>query len=110
VVSVLASRWGELALLRSGGWACPNPALTASRVKEIALVHMLMTLSTVVVFAGNLWLWTQRLAETGWLTVLSAISVLLLGITGWLGGELVFRDELGVEPQDEMPRPERGRQ
>jgi len=29
--------------------------------------------------------------------------VALLGVTGWLGGELVFRRRVGVRPADDMP-------
>jgi uncharacterized membrane protein len=37
--------------------------------------------------------------------VLSALSVILLGISGWLGGELVYVHQVGVEPiHAETPR------
>jgi uncharacterized membrane protein len=32
---------------------------------------------------------------------LSALAAAMLGVTGWLGGELTFRDRIGVVPRDE---------
>jgi uncharacterized membrane protein len=62
----------------------------------MAMTHRLMNLAIVGLFAINLWIRTQRPAATGVPIILSAIGVILLGIAGWLGGELVYRHAMGV--------------
>jgi uncharacterized membrane protein len=42
--------------------------------------------------------------------VLSAIGVLLLGISGWLGGELVYIYGVAVEPKHDPTRKEHERE
>jgi uncharacterized membrane protein len=32
---------------------------------------------------------------------LSALAAALVGVTGWLGGELTFRERIGVVPLDD---------
>jgi len=65
--------------------------------RKTALVHMAINLTVVVLFIINIWLRVSAgdhcAASTGsvWL---SLISVVLLAISGWLGGKMVF--ELGV--------------
>ena len=63
--------------------------------RRTALIHMVLNLSLVVLYAINLWL---RTTTTGsdMPFVLSVVGVILLGVTGWLGGELVFRHGVGV--------------
>jgi uncharacterized membrane protein len=78
--------------------------ITDSTVKKVAMAHMLMNLATIALFAINLWLRAQRPAATGVPIILSAIGVILLGIAGWLGGELVYRHAMGVEVQRVGPR------
>ncbi|HSF34404.1 MAG TPA: DUF2231 domain-containing protein [Candidatus Tectomicrobia bacterium] len=73
--------------------------ITDSTVKKVAMTHMLMNLAIVGLFAINVWLRAQRPVATGVPTILSAIGVILLGIAGWLGGELVYRYAMGVEVQ-----------
>jgi uncharacterized membrane protein len=77
-----------------------------SKVKRVAMAHMLMNLATVMLFVINLWLRTQRPADAGMPIILSLIGVSLLGIAGWLGGELVYRYAMGVETQLDRVRQE----
>ncbi|HEY1326268.1 MAG TPA: DUF2231 domain-containing protein [Casimicrobiaceae bacterium] len=65
--------------------------------RKTAIAHMSINLLVVVLFIINIWLRVsagdQGAAGTG--TVwLSLISIILLAISGWLGGKMVF--ELGV--------------
>jgi uncharacterized membrane protein len=71
-------------------------SLTDPRVKRVALTHMLVNLTTVALYAVNLWLRTTSPPGAGTPVVLSVIGVLLLGVAGWLGGELVFRHGVAV--------------
>ncbi|MGH7587498.1 MAG: DUF2231 domain-containing protein [Gemmatimonadota bacterium] len=72
-------------------------SLTDPRVKRIALTHMLVNLTTVALYAVNLWLRTTSPPGAGTPVVLSIVGVLLLAVAGWLGGELVFRHGVAVE-------------
>ncbi|MGH7572444.1 MAG: DUF2231 domain-containing protein [Gemmatimonadota bacterium] len=72
-------------------------SLNDPATRRIALAHMLVNLTTVVLFAINLWLRTNSPPGAGVPVVLSLVGVLLLGVAGWLGGELVFRHGVGVE-------------
>lgn len=57
-----------------------------------------MTLNLIIValFGVNAWL---RAADPTWEEgfILSTLEVLLLGISGWLGGELVYKHGVGVD-------------
>jgi uncharacterized membrane protein len=66
-------------------------------VRRIALTHMLVNLTTVALYAVNLWLRSTSPPGAGLPAALSVVGVLLLGVAGWLGGELVFRHGVAVE-------------
>jgi len=68
-------------------------------VRSIALTHMLINLGIVGLYALNLFL---RLGSTPGDILpiaLSSLGMVLLGVSGWLGGELVYVHNIGVEPQ-----------
>ena len=70
------------------------------RALRPATPHMLinitvMVLETVNVFVHNRDGWTA-VVPTG--LILSAVSVLLLGVSAWLGGSLVYKHGVGVRP------------
>lgn len=69
-----------------------------TETRTTAWAHMLINLSVVALYAVNLWLrtWSPPLVVLP--VVLSAIAVVLLTISGWLGGELVYVRGMGVEP------------
>ena len=62
--------------------------------RRIAFTHMLINLSLVAVYSINLWLRTTT-SDSSLPILLSAMGVVLLGVSGWLGGELVFRHGIG---------------
>lgn len=74
----------------------------SSRAFRTATSHMLVMLTAVSLFAGS------AVAQGGPSEVsggqaalvvsLAILGVLLLGVGGWLGGELVYREGVGVEP------------
>lgn len=64
--------------------------------RRIALAHMITNLATVALYAVNLWLRTTSPPGAGTPVVLSIVGVILLGLAGWLGGELVFRHGVAV--------------
>lgn len=65
------------------------------RPGRVATYHMSLNLSLVVLFAINLWL----RANGNVYVILSVLGVVGLGVSGWLGGELVYVHGIAVEPQ-----------
>jgi uncharacterized membrane protein len=73
----------------------------APPVKKIALTHMAINLTVVVLYALNIWLRAsvRSSISTGMSTplVLSLIGVMLLVVSGWLGGQMVHVYGVSVE-------------
>jgi uncharacterized membrane protein len=67
---------------------------------------MIINLATVGVFAINLWMrWIG--IPTMWVPfLLSIVGIGMLGVSGWLGGELVFKHGVAVNPQRDTPAEE----
>ncbi|HBG05845.1 MAG: hypothetical protein A2075_02170 [Geobacteraceae bacterium GWC2_58_44] len=75
--------------------------LPHSRAKKIGLWHMSINLSLVTLYVLNfLWRTNAEAAAIG-PVALSIVAVLLLAVSGWLGGEMVYVHGVGVEPVDE---------
>ena len=67
-------------------------------VKRIATAHMTLNLVIVVFYVFNLGFRMSRITETNSTAMLiSAVSLVLLAISGWLGGSLVYEHGIGVE-------------
>jgi uncharacterized membrane protein len=66
-------------------------------VKRIGIRHMALNLVAVAVFGLNFVLRARATDHAGpwWLTL---VGVGLIGLSGWLGGEMVYRHGVGVEP------------
>jgi uncharacterized membrane protein len=86
----------------------------ATDARDVATAHMVLNLTVVGLFVVSLALMLDENAASG--TALGAVVALhavangLLALSGWLGGELVFRHHLGVVPEDsEVERAERSR-
>ncbi len=69
------------------------------RAKNIGKAHMVMNLVLVALFAINLWLRVTGTAVAGWPIILSVFGILLLGLSGWLGGEMVYVHGVAVQPR-----------
>ena len=73
----------------------------APPVKKIALTHMAINLTAVVLYAINIWLRARGPTNLGRSlsapVVLSIIGVALLFVSGWLGGQMVHVYGVGVE-------------
>jgi uncharacterized membrane protein len=73
-------------------------SISDRRVGRVALAHMVTNLVVVALFALSFWL--RLLNPVGLLSlVISSIGILLLGVAGWLGGELVFVHHMGTTAQ-----------
>jgi len=77
-----------------------------SIAKKIATRHMMLNLLIVALYAVNLWTRWQTAEVAGWPLVLSVVAVILLAISGWLGGELVYVHGIAVEERPSAPRME----
>ena len=64
---------------------------------KLATRHMVLNLAAVGLFVVSLWLRCR--AAAGWCVpgfATSTLAFLLLGVSGWIGGELVFKHKVGV--------------
>lgn len=65
--------------------------------KKRATQHGLINISVVIIFAIA-WFYRQNVnASVTWVLALEAIGVIAVSISGWLGGTLVYRNEIGVD-------------
>ena len=123
VTDIIFSRTGDLGWATASRWllgfGLGTAALAAAaglidfmgddriRRMNIALRHMIANVSLVVIELINLLL---RLRDPEFISngglILSAIAVLVLLYSGWLGGEMVFRHRVGVH-DDRGPAPDR---
>lgn len=77
-------------------------SLPPSFAKKVGLWHMSINLSLVTLYVINfLWRWNAEPTVVGPF-ILSIFSVILLLVSGWLGGEMVFRHGVGVVPVEEL--------
>ncbi|OQW37318.1 MAG: hypothetical protein A4E19_14260 [Nitrospira sp. SG-bin1] len=71
-------------------------SLSNPRVVSIARLHMLLNLSLVFLYGVNAWLRYVGSPDALVPSLLSWVGVVVLGISGWLGGELVYVRRVGV--------------
>jgi uncharacterized membrane protein/nitrite reductase/ring-hydroxylating ferredoxin subunit len=68
-----------------------------SSAKKRAVKHGLINVTMVIIFAVALLLRQKQDASFVLITGLETAGVVLLGIAGWLGGTLVYRNQIGVD-------------
>ncbi len=66
-------------------------------VKKIALTHMALNITVVVLFAVNIGMRINGVEISGLPLALSIIAITLLGVSGWLGGHMVYVRGVGVD-------------
>ena len=74
-------------------------SISKGEIRTIALWHMRINLAVVVLYGANLWLRTTSTPGAGLPIAISVLAVIMLGISGWLGGEMVYVHGVAVEPQ-----------
>jgi uncharacterized membrane protein len=72
------------------------------RAARIGTYHMILNLAAVAIFAVNWFVRTRVAADSPWPLVLSIVGVIGVAISGWLGGELVYRYRVGVEEDEDV--------
>jgi uncharacterized membrane protein len=70
--------------------------------RKTALVHMAINLSIVVLYAVNFWLRLETPTAVG-LVWLSALTIAMLLVSGWLGGKLVYVSGVAVSAGEPAP-------
>ena len=76
-------------------------------VVRVAQMHMVINVGLILLFGVNAGLRLINGPEAVLPVFLSVIGVAGLGVSGWLGGELVYVQGVAVQPQPEAPAPER---
>ena len=71
------------------------------KTKSIAVWHMFINLLAVALYCVNFLLRTQRAPGDNLPILLSAIGIVLIIISGWLGGELVYVRGVAVKQPPE---------
>ncbi|WP_243369951.1 DUF2231 domain-containing protein [Geotalea sp. SG265] len=71
--------------------------LHPSPEKRLGLWHMAINLTIVVIYVAD-FLWRRTGAGDVGPFILSVVAVLLLTVSGWLGGEMVYVYGTGVDP------------
>ena len=89
-------------------------AIEDKKVSGIAAWHARFNVLALLLFAASFYLRTNRGAAmvSGRMTIplaLSIVGVLVVGVSGWLGGELVFKHGVAVEPQRDTSAEERAK-
>lgn len=70
------------------------------QVKKLAIAHMSINLIAVVLYIINIWMRAASPASMKTPVVLSIIGVCLIGVSGWLGGQMVHVHGVGVETRE----------
>lgn len=68
-----------------------------SSAKKRATRHGLLNLLVTILFAGTLFLKLNDDERTALILIIEAIAIALLLVAGWLGGTLVYRNQIGVD-------------
>jgi len=84
-------------------------SVKAPDVQRIGRWHMILNLSIAILFTINLWLRVGNDAGATLPVILSFLGIAMLGISGWLGGELVYVHGVSVEGQTRPSKEKRER-
>jgi len=73
---------------------------SGTRAKSVGLLHGVGNVVVLLLFAVSWWLRrdTPDHVPTTFAFILALAGLVLGGVTGWLGGELIYRLGVGVEP------------
>jgi uncharacterized membrane protein len=83
--AVLAAIPGIIDMLSLGG-----------RPKALALTHMGLNLTIILLYGVNIGIRIGQPAVEGLPLVLSTLAIIMLAVSGWIGGHLVYVHRVGV--------------
>jgi uncharacterized membrane protein len=70
-------------------------------IKHTASMHMALNLTIVILYIVNAWVRHGNPASLKGPMLLSLLCIILLVISGWLGGKMVYEYGVAVDPQGE---------
>lgn len=69
-----------------------------TRAKRVGLLHGLLAFVSLVLFAVSWWLRYENPGRPGWIALgMALLGGVVLGVAGWMGGELVERMGIAVD-------------
>lgn len=110
---ILVAYWMITAGLLAGlaaaipGWIDWFAIPDGTRAKRIGLLHGVGNVVVLLLFGASWW-WRTDQPDYQPLTlalICSVLAFIILGLTGWLGGELVDRLGVGVDPDAHLNAP-----
>lgn len=91
-----------IGIVAAGAGLVDFVSVPRARQHAAGWIHALGNATVLLLATINLLLrWNDQTRIVPWGLVLSASVALLLGVTGWFGGELVFRHMIGVTGHDD---------
>ena len=75
-------------------------SLPSGYTKKIGVMHMLINLTVVGLFICSAWMRHEAHSPAGTPFILSVVAILMLVVSGWLGGKMVFEAGVGVSTED----------
>jgi len=72
-------------------------SLPPGYTKGIAIKHMSINLTVVVIYVINAWMRHGNPSSLKVPMILSLVTILLLLVSGWLGGKMVYEAGVGVD-------------
>ena len=73
-------------------------------LRKTALIHMSLNLTIVGLYVVNIWMRVANPETTRVPLMLSLVAVGLLGVSGWLGGKMVYEHGVAVDTGEEPTR------
>jgi uncharacterized membrane protein len=77
-------------------------SLPAGAAKRAGVIHMVINLTVVGLYVVNAWMRAGSSNNQGTPFVLSIVGILLLLVSGWLGGKMVYEHGVGVSGADAL--------
>jgi uncharacterized membrane protein len=114
-LSGAASVWSDVALYSIAGGivgallaAIPGLidyfSIDEKAMKKIGTYHLVLNLSAVVIFGLNFWLRLRLDTASKVPFLLSVLGVIVIGVGGWLGGEMVYVKGMAVEAVEKLAK------
>lgn len=75
-------------------------SLPSGYTKKIGITHMVINLTVVALFIASAYMRHESHSPAGTPFILSVVAILLLLVSGWLGGKMVFEAGVGVSADD----------
>lgn len=69
------------------------------RPKTLALTHMALNLTIILLYGVNIGMRIGQPAVAGLPLALSIVAIIMLGVSGWIGGHLVYVHRVAVDEQ-----------